>query len=99
MPNNLHPLISFDTLPGHYIRRLQQIAVATFLQETQAFGITPIQYATLGGQALFNEASPVVIAAQSRILAPLPESQHAQFMQMLQTLVSGNNELSRAPTR
>ena len=154
MPNNLHPLISFDTLPGHYIRRLQQIAVATFLQETQAFGITPIQYATLGalgkkpnmdqktlaktigldastlggvidrlqardlvqrnpshhdrrvhlltltsaGLHLFNEVSPLVIAAQNRILAPLPESQHAQFMQMLQTLVSGNNELSRAPT-
>lgn len=155
MSKNSPPPICFDMLPGHYMRRLQQIAVAIFLQETQAFGITPIQYATMGalakkpnmdqktlaktigldastiggvidrlqsrdlvqrnpshhdrrvhlltltppGQALFDEASPVVIAAQSRILAPLPESQHAQFMQMLQTLVSGNNELSRAPTR
>ena len=152
--NSQHP-ISFDMLPGHYMRRLQQIAVAIFLQETQAFGITPIQYATIGalakkknmdqktlaktigldastiggvidrlqardlvqrnpsehdgrvhlltltptGHDLFNDVSPSVIAAQNRILAPLPESQHAQFMQMLQTLVSGNNELSRAPTR
>ncbi len=36
-----------DTLPGHYIRRLQQIAVAIFLQETQAHGLTPVQYAAL----------------------------------------------------
>lgn len=36
-----------DELPGHYIRRLQQIAVAIFLQETEATGITPVQYAAL----------------------------------------------------
>jgi len=34
-------------MPGHRIRRLQQIAVAIFLQDTAAFGITPIQYAAL----------------------------------------------------
>lgn len=34
-------------MPGHYIRRLQQIAVAVFLQETEILGITPIQYAAL----------------------------------------------------
>lgn len=39
--------LDFETLPGHYIRRLQQIAVAVFLQETQAHGITPVQYAAL----------------------------------------------------
>lgn len=39
-------------LPGHYIRRLQQIAVAAFLQETDGFGITPVQYAAL--QAVAN---------------------------------------------
>jgi len=33
--------------PGYYIRRLQQIAVAIFLQETDAHGVTPIQYAAL----------------------------------------------------
>ena len=33
--------------PGYYIRRLQQIAVAIFLQETEAHGITPVQYAAL----------------------------------------------------
>ena len=39
--------IDLQTLPGHYIRRLQQIAVAVFLQETEAHGVTPVQYAAL----------------------------------------------------
>src|ERR1044072_4014144 len=39
--------LDLETLPGHYIRRLQQIAVAIFLQETEAPGVTPIQYAAL----------------------------------------------------
>ena len=34
--------LALDTLPGHYIRRLQQIAVAVFLQETEAQGVTPV---------------------------------------------------------
>ncbi|WP_332815024.1 MarR family winged helix-turn-helix transcriptional regulator [Ramlibacter sp.] len=41
------PLPQLDQLPGFSIRRLQQIAVALFLQETQAHGITPVQYAAL----------------------------------------------------
>ena len=36
-----------EQLPGFLIRRLQQIAVAVFLEETQASGITPVQYAAL----------------------------------------------------
>jgi len=36
-----------EQLPGHYIRRMQQIAVAIFLQETEAFGLTPVQFAAL----------------------------------------------------
>lgn len=34
-------------MPGPYIRRLQQIAVAIFLQDTDGFGVTPIQYGAL----------------------------------------------------
>jgi DNA-binding MarR family transcriptional regulator len=45
------PPDAFDGLPGHYIRRLQQIAVAIFLQETEAHGITPVQFAALQGVA------------------------------------------------
>lgn len=44
--------IALDSLPGHSIRRLQQIAVAIFLQEAEPHGVTPVQYATM--QALAN---------------------------------------------
>ncbi len=33
--------------PGHLIRRLQQIAVAFFMDETAEFDITPVQYSSL----------------------------------------------------
>ena len=45
--------IDLETLPGHYIRRLQQIAVAIFLEEVEESGITPVQYAAL--QAARNQ--------------------------------------------
>jgi DNA-binding MarR family transcriptional regulator len=45
--------VGLDTLPGHHIRRLQQIAVALFLQEAEPLGVTPVQYAVL--QAVANE--------------------------------------------
>lgn len=44
--------IDLESLPGYYIRRLQQIAVAIFIQETEAHGLTPVQYAAL--QAVSN---------------------------------------------
>lgn len=46
------PPVDLDTLPGHHIRRLHQIAVAIFLQETENHGLTPVQYAAL--QAVAN---------------------------------------------
>lgn len=39
--------VAFEDQPGYLIRRLQQIAVAIFLEETQPSGITPVQYAAL----------------------------------------------------
>lgn len=41
------PTVDLEELPGHYIRRLQQIAVAIFLQEAESTGVTPVQYAAL----------------------------------------------------
>lgn len=46
------PAVDFDALPGHWIRRLQQIAVALFLEEAQGTGVTPVQYAAM--QAVAN---------------------------------------------
>lgn len=148
------PKADLQSLPGHHIRRLQQIAVAVFLEETQAFGVTPVQYAalaaierqtgidqrtlarsigydaaTLGsvidrlqarglvlrsasasdrrvrllaltpaGVALLRKIEPGMLRAQDRMLAPLPPEQRGLFMTMLETLVEGNNKLSRAPS-
>lgn len=52
MKRGAAPIVDLDTLPGFHIRRLQQIAVAIFLQETQPHGITPVQFAAL--QAVCN---------------------------------------------
>src|SRR5436853_6573554 len=35
------------TKPGYLFRRMQQIAVAIFMEECRAFDLTPVQYAAL----------------------------------------------------
>jgi DNA-binding MarR family transcriptional regulator len=34
-------------MPGHLVRRAQQISAATFMEECAAFNITPVQFASL----------------------------------------------------
>ena len=143
-----------EDLPGFHIRRLPLIAVAVFLEETQASGITPVQYAaltavgrqqgidqrtlartigfdtsTIGsvidrlearglmqrnahpddrrvrlltitaeGEQLLQQVEPGMLRAQERMLEPLAPEQRGVFMDMLHTLVEGNNALSRAPS-
>jgi MarR family transcriptional regulator, lower aerobic nicotinate degradation pathway regulator len=41
------PLTDVHSVPGHLIRRCQQIAVAIFLDEFRDAGVTPMQYAAL----------------------------------------------------
>ena len=41
------PIDGLEDLPGHYIRRLQQIAVGIFLDEMADVNITPVQFALL----------------------------------------------------
>ncbi|MDD2544971.1 MAG: MarR family transcriptional regulator [Burkholderiaceae bacterium] len=48
------PATVLENQPGFYIRRLQQIAVAVFIEETKALGVTPVQYAALA--ALHQQA-------------------------------------------
>ncbi|MCE2909318.1 MAG: MarR family winged helix-turn-helix transcriptional regulator [Betaproteobacteria bacterium] len=154
MTSKPSPAIDLDSLPGHHIRRLHQIAVAVFLQELEPHGLTPVQYAalqavantpgtdqrslartigldtsTLGGVIdrlearglvqrnaspddrrvrlltlsraggeLLAQAVPAMLRAQERMLEPLPARERAAFLRMLRTLVTANNELSRAPS-
>ena len=148
------PPLDLDRLPGNAIRRLQQIAVAVFLQETEKHGLTPVQYSALQGiennpgvdqrtlartigfdtsttasvidrlesrglvlrnaspsdkrvrlltltdegRTLLAGVIPAMLRAQERMLDPLPEADRAEFMRMLRTLVTANNDLSRAPS-
>lgn len=49
MPSKPAP-ITMDavyTAPGYLFRRMQQIAVALFMEESRAFELTPVQYASL----------------------------------------------------
>jgi len=49
MPNKESPLTmdAVYTKPGYLFRRMQQIAVAIFVEECKAFDLTPVQYAAL----------------------------------------------------
>ncbi|MET4575406.1 DNA-binding MarR family transcriptional regulator [Ottowia thiooxydans] len=47
--NTTAEAVDLESMPGHCIRRLQQIAVAVFLQETESHGMTPVQYSALQG--------------------------------------------------
>lgn len=40
-------VVEITKLPGHSIRRLQQIAVSLFMEHTKEHGVTPVQYAAL----------------------------------------------------
>ena len=56
--------IELPQMPGHLIRRLQQIAVAIFLEDTAPFSITPVQYATLSGLGSHPGVDQRTLAAQ-----------------------------------
>lgn len=47
MRKDMDDATELEQQPGYLIRRLQQIAVAIFLEETQEHGVTPVQYAAL----------------------------------------------------
>lgn len=40
-------IVAITELPGHSIRRLQQIAVALFMEHTKQHAVTPVQYAAM----------------------------------------------------
>ena len=54
-------------------------------------------YLTPAGEQGLADTLPAMLRAQEQILAPLTERQRAEFMRLLQLLVTQNNDLSRAP--
>lgn len=59
-------------MPGHGIRRLQQTAVALFMQDAEASSLTPVQFAVLH-----------TLVAQHAGIAVLPETLAQRLMQEL----------------
>lgn len=53
MTNKTVTTVDINLQPGHAIRRLHQIAVGIFHQETQNLDVTPVQYAIL--QMVYNQ--------------------------------------------
>jgi DNA-binding MarR family transcriptional regulator len=47
MPNKPITMDAVYTAPGYLFRRMQQIAVAIFVEECKAYDLTPVQYAAL----------------------------------------------------
>ena len=66
--------------PGHLIRRLQQIAVALFMLETERLDLTPIQYASLAAIA----AVPALDATRLSTLVALDRATLAQVLERLE---------------
>jgi DNA-binding MarR family transcriptional regulator len=139
--------------PGHLIRRLQQFAVALFMDETQGLDLTPVQFAALAaahrqpdmdqrslatsigfdtsttggvldrlesrgliqrssspddrrvrlinltaaGEQMLGAVTPPMLAAQTRILAPLSEEQRPVFMEMMERLVRAHQDGRPSP--
>jgi DNA-binding MarR family transcriptional regulator len=54
--------MSFLDMPGHLLRRCQQIAVAVFLEECRSFDLTPIQYVALAALERFGPMDQVSLS-------------------------------------
>jgi DNA-binding MarR family transcriptional regulator len=54
----------FQNAPGHLIRRAHQVAVAIFMEETQAFDVTPVQFAILNALIADPGEDQVTLAAK-----------------------------------
>ena len=61
-PSSPARTLDLDALPGNAIRRMQQIAVAIFLQETEPTGVTPVQFAVLQALATRPDVDPRTLA-------------------------------------
>ena len=55
----------FGSAPGHLIRRAHQFAVSIFMEETTAFGVTPVQFAILN--ALIDKPGEDQITLAGRV--------------------------------
>jgi DNA-binding MarR family transcriptional regulator len=74
-------LHEFQGMPGHLIRRLQQIAVALFIAENDELDLTPIQYASL----MVIREVPDLDATRLSTLAALDRATLANVLERLES--------------
>jgi MarR family transcriptional regulator, lower aerobic nicotinate degradation pathway regulator len=104
----------FLETPGHLLRRCHQIAVAIFLDECQAFDLTPLQYVTLsalatygpmdkariGGAVALDRTTVAVVVKnlEERGLATTRPSDHDRRAKLIKITAKGLNLVSSVRT-
>ena len=102
----------FLETPGHLLRRCHQISVAIFLDECQAFDLTPLQYvtlsalaahgpmdkATMSGAAALDRTTVAVVVKnlEERGLATTRPSDHDRRAKLIKITAKGLNLVSSA---
>jgi DNA-binding MarR family transcriptional regulator len=79
------------TRPGYLFRRMQQIAVAIFVEECKAFDLTPVQYAAL----VAIRTHPVIDATRLSAVIAFDRSTLGNVIERLQA----KGLLARKPSR
>jgi DNA-binding MarR family transcriptional regulator len=73
----------FLDMPGHLLRRCQQIAVAVFLEECRDFELTPLQFALLSALDRFGSMDQVTLGAaldRTTIIVALKRLEEREFI-------------------
>ena len=79
------------TAPGYLFRRMQQIAVAIFVEECRAFDLTPVQYAAL----ITIHTHPGIDATRLSAVIAFDRSTLGNVIERLET----KNLIERKPSR
>jgi DNA-binding MarR family transcriptional regulator len=80
------------------VKRLEARGLVT-RTPSQTDGRVKHVFITAEGKKITKAMYGDMIASQERLLAPLPESDRRQFLELLRTLVEANNEFGRASMR
>src|SRR3978361_1362271 len=97
MPDNTPP-ITMDavyTAPGYLFRRMQQIAVAIFVEECKAWDLTPVQYAAL----VAIRTHPGIDATRLSAVIAFDRSTLGNVIERLETRAYVERKLSRDDKR
>jgi MarR family transcriptional regulator, lower aerobic nicotinate degradation pathway regulator len=105
----------FLATPGHLLRRCHQISVAIFLDECEAFDLTPLQYvtlsalathgpmdkATVGGAVALDRTTVAVVVKnlEERGLVTTRPSDHDRRAKLIKITAKGLNLVSSTQTQ